>query len=166
MFGIGLPEMIVIFAVALIVVGPDKLPGLARSLAKGLAEMKRALHEVKNGLTQEGEVIDSVHKELRSTAEDLRARMTDATPEVWQLPENEETAGSGKQEVLDLTPVPTSGASTDKPAPAPLASEECAATMAPQVDPAAAAPTFIEPSAFPPTDPAASPDPASMPKSA
>ena len=37
MFGIGLPELILIMAVALIVVGPDKLPGLARSLAKELA---------------------------------------------------------------------------------------------------------------------------------
>ena len=55
MFGIGLPEMIVIFAVALIVVGPDKLPGLARSLAKGMLEMKRTLNQVKESLTEEGE---------------------------------------------------------------------------------------------------------------
>jgi sec-independent protein translocase protein TatB len=40
MFGIGLPEMIVIMAVALIVVGPDKLPELARSLAKGIGEIR------------------------------------------------------------------------------------------------------------------------------
>ena len=69
MFGIGLPEMIVIFAVALIVVGPDKLPGLARSLAKGLMEMKKTLNQVKENLTQEGEALDSVQTDLRKTAE-------------------------------------------------------------------------------------------------
>ncbi|RUM38613.1 MAG: twin-arginine translocase subunit TatB, partial [Desulfobulbus sp.] len=47
MFGIGLPEMIVIMAVALIVVGPDKLPELARSLAKGLNEFKKTMNQVK-----------------------------------------------------------------------------------------------------------------------
>lgn len=105
MFGIGLPEMIVIFAVALIVVGPDKLPGLARSLAKGLAEMKRTLHQVKDSLTEEGEVIDSVQKELKTTAEELRAKMTDAGPEVWQLPDGKEQEAQGEKKVLDLEPV-------------------------------------------------------------
>ena len=58
MFGIGLPEMIVIFAVALIVVGPDKLPGLARSLAKGIMEMKKTLNQFKENLTEENEELD------------------------------------------------------------------------------------------------------------
>ena len=43
MFGIGLPEMIVIFAVALLVVGPEKLPELARSLAKGLLRDRKSV---------------------------------------------------------------------------------------------------------------------------
>ena len=75
MFGIGLPEMIVIFAVALIVVGPDKLPGLARSLAKGVMEMKRTLNQVKESLTEEGEELNSVRKELKSTADELREKV-------------------------------------------------------------------------------------------
>lgn len=84
MFGIGLPEMIVIFAVALIVIGPDKLPGLARSLAKGLMEMKRTLNEVKENLNQEGEPLDEVQKDLRRTAEELRSKMIGVDPSVWQ----------------------------------------------------------------------------------
>ncbi|MDQ1277118.1 MAG: sec-independent protein translocase protein TatA [Thermodesulfobacteriota bacterium] len=42
MFGIGLPELLVIAVVALLVVGPDKLPGLAKSLGKGFQEFRRA----------------------------------------------------------------------------------------------------------------------------
>ena len=46
MFGIGLPEMIVILAVALIVVGPDKLPDMARSVAKWVLELKKTVNQV------------------------------------------------------------------------------------------------------------------------
>ena len=46
MFGIGLPEMLLIFAIALIVVGPDKLPDLARSVAKGILELKKTAEKI------------------------------------------------------------------------------------------------------------------------
>lgn len=72
MFGIGLPEMIVIFVVALLVVGPDKLPDLARSLAKGLFELKKSMNEVRSSFAEEERAVDSVKDELRRTAEDLR----------------------------------------------------------------------------------------------
>ncbi len=41
MFDFGIGELIVIFAVALIVVGPDKLPQIAKTLGKGLGELKK-----------------------------------------------------------------------------------------------------------------------------
>jgi TatA/E family protein of Tat protein translocase len=42
MFGIGMTELLVILTVGLLVIGPKKLPELARSLGKGLAEFRRA----------------------------------------------------------------------------------------------------------------------------
>lgn len=51
MFGIGMPELLVIFIVALLVFGPKKLPDLGRALGRGLAEFKRASEELKAGLS-------------------------------------------------------------------------------------------------------------------
>ncbi|WP_456430771.1 Sec-independent protein translocase protein TatB [Thermosulfuriphilus sp.] len=50
MFGIGVPELIVIFVVALIVLGPERLPELARTIAKGIAEFRRTANDVKREL--------------------------------------------------------------------------------------------------------------------
>jgi TatA/E family protein of Tat protein translocase len=48
MFGIGMPELILILGLALIVLGPKKLPELAKALGKGLAEFRRATDELKD----------------------------------------------------------------------------------------------------------------------
>jgi sec-independent protein translocase protein TatB len=53
MFGIGLPELILILALALIVVGPEKLPDLAKSLAKQLLELKKTANALKDSLQEE-----------------------------------------------------------------------------------------------------------------
>ncbi len=50
---LGMPEMIFIFLLALVVVGPKRLPGLARELGKWVAEFKRASNEFKNQLETE-----------------------------------------------------------------------------------------------------------------
>lgn len=64
--------MIVILAVALIVVGPDKLPDMAKSLAKGVFELKKTLNQVKASLAEEGNLLDSVQSDLRKTTDDLK----------------------------------------------------------------------------------------------
>ena len=155
MFGIGLPEMIVIFAVALIVVGPDKLPGLARSLAKGMMEMKRTLNQVKESLTEEGEELDSVRKELKSTADELRGKMGDNDPSVWQLPEGNEAQQDGTGEYLDMQPVdhpPAAEAGTDPADDETVAHTSAASTPVPEGE----APPIDE-SQHPPTAPNSAP---------
>lgn len=58
MFGIGLPELIVILAVGLIVVGPEKMPELARSLAKGIVELKKAAGALKESLHEDDTTLE------------------------------------------------------------------------------------------------------------
>jgi sec-independent protein translocase protein TatA len=53
MFGIGMPQLIIILAIALIVIGPQKLPELARSLGRGLAEFKRASNNFRRSIEEE-----------------------------------------------------------------------------------------------------------------
>jgi sec-independent protein translocase protein TatA len=50
MFGIGASELLIIIVVALLVVGPKRLPDLARSLGKGFSEFKKATEGVTEGI--------------------------------------------------------------------------------------------------------------------
>jgi len=59
MFGnIGMPELIVIFTIALLIFGPRKLPELGRSLGRSLSEFKRASNELKSTLEEEIRIED------------------------------------------------------------------------------------------------------------
>jgi TatA/E family protein of Tat protein translocase len=53
MFNIGLPEMLIILAVALIVFGPNKLPELAKAFGRAMREFKKATEEVKESFAAE-----------------------------------------------------------------------------------------------------------------
>lgn len=95
MFGIGLPEMIVILAVALIVVGPDKLPELARSLAKGVNELKNTMNQVKGSLNEETKIVSSVQHDIQQTAGQMKTQLLEditvtKDPQQWKQEGDEE----------------------------------------------------------------------------
>jgi TatA/E family protein of Tat protein translocase len=92
MFDVGMPELIVIFAVALIVFGPKKLPELGRSLGKGLAELKKAMQDVK----------DSVEEEFKDSTSDIRGAVNDVKKQIQTEVKNvSKTVGNTVQEAQE-----------------------------------------------------------------
>jgi Tat protein translocase TatB subunit len=66
-FDIGLQELIIIFLVALLVFGPKKLPELAKTLGKGLGDLKRAFQDVKDHVETE---FDETNKTIDTALKD------------------------------------------------------------------------------------------------
>jgi sec-independent protein translocase protein TatB len=110
MFGIGLPEMILILALALIVVGPDKLPDLARSLAKGLMELKKTAEGLKESFKEEGNPLDEIRPDLEEAARSLKNNLLDTPPykrdkdiEATGVNPPDENAAKAYQELMKST---------------------------------------------------------------
>lgn len=58
MFGLGMPEILMILAIALIVIGPKKLPDLAKTLGRAMGEFKRSAQDFKRSIDVETTVKD------------------------------------------------------------------------------------------------------------
>jgi len=82
MFNFTLPELVVIFVVALIVFGPNKLPEIGRALGKGIGELKKALDGVKEQVDSEINTIkqpgpDEGDSQGRNSAQTLEHKSTE-----------------------------------------------------------------------------------------
>jgi sec-independent protein translocase protein TatA len=93
MFGIGMPELIVILVIALIVIGPQKLPDLARSLGKGLAEFKRASDDFRQSVTDEAAKVEDDKDHL---AKEAAAKEAEAGYAKAEEPKTEAVAEKAK----------------------------------------------------------------------
>ena len=74
MFGIGMPELLVIFVVALIVLGPKRLPDVAKALGKGLAEFRKATSELTDELRNAQSMIEREATDAERTARQRAAQ--------------------------------------------------------------------------------------------
>ena len=67
MFGIGMPELLVIMVVALIVLGPKRLPDVAKALGKGLAEFRRATAGITDELRNAQNMLEEESRQAART---------------------------------------------------------------------------------------------------
>jgi Tat protein translocase TatB subunit len=88
MFGIGVPELLIILVVALIVLGPKRLPEVAKSLGKAFAEFRRAtsdlseeLNEARMALEEEVRMAERQARTIRPPASQPEQQNTTTLPE-------------------------------------------------------------------------------------
>ena len=125
MFGLGMPEIFLILAIALIVIGPKKLPDLAKTLGRAIGEFKRSAQDFKRSID-----IDTTLKDMDLPASDLKDVIKDVNKD--------------KQTVVEPfdDPIMTAGVTEEK-------------TMDSDSDTSAQEPDarFTEPESSPPKDP-------------
>ncbi len=140
MFDVGLSEMMVIAVVALIVIGPERLPKVARTLGHLFGRMQRYVNDVKTDISREMEL-----DELRK----LQANVQDAARSIEQSVHKEVSAT--ETQFNDIAASATDAA----PPPAVAAPNPSAAAVAPTPSLAAPTPPVAEP--VPAASPAPSP---------
>lgn len=118
MLNIGMPEMLLIAAIALIVIGPKKLPDMARSIGRAFGEFKRATSDFKESLSVDHEMtnVKSAFDELNAadnadkkresddTAVDIKSPIDSVSdPAADNGPENDKQSIKGDEQIETFT---------------------------------------------------------------
>jgi sec-independent protein translocase protein TatB len=130
MFDVGFSEIVVIAIVALIVIGPERLPKVARTLGHMFGRLQRYVNEVKADINREMELeeLRKLQAQVQSAARDIEQSVTSAANEVESGVRSVEAqlneAATGEK------PAPASGEQPATPAPAEAAKSAAAPQQA------------------------------------
>jgi Tat protein translocase TatB subunit len=114
MFGIGMPELLVILGLALIILGPKKLPEMARGLGKAMREFRRATSDLREQFEEETkelkDVTDTIKEEVSLEEEDEFGLEEgyEPTAESEGEPRDEAMRGPGEKSKEEKVPSPDS----------------------------------------------------------
>lgn len=132
MFDIGFPELVLVSIVALLVIGPDKLPETVRTVALWVGRIKRGFANIKQEIENEigaDEIRRQLHNEsimqqLNETRDEVNRVMNDAGSTIKELKDSAEITGRAP-----LMPENKEGATTETPVDAEAADEETPAPL-------------------------------------
>ncbi|ACN17290.1 TatB [Desulforapulum autotrophicum HRM2] len=103
MFGLGMPEILLILAIALMVIGPKKLPELAKTLGRAMGEFKKAAQDFKRSID-----LEETARKFEAPAKSIRETIKEATPS----PEENPAATPEAVTPADQAPSPDKGDNT------------------------------------------------------
>jgi len=120
MFGLGMPEILLILAIALIVIGPQKLPEVAKMLGKAMGEFKRSAQDLKDSIDIETTVKDVKPEPVKKKLKDVVKDIGTEDPKAPQTPDKPESSDKADDDLKDkTTPEPAQGSpDADSPYPA------------------------------------------------
>lgn len=125
MFTLGVPEMAVIFILALVLFGPKKLPELGRTIGKAMTEFRRASNDLKATFEREMQTLERENLSIQATTGKLSREIADYTSVPTEAMWNP-LADVMKEEIpLDETPaIETASTQAALEAPAPVSASE------------------------------------------
>ncbi|WP_462268852.1 twin-arginine translocase TatA/TatE family subunit [Desulfobacter sp.] len=121
MFGLGMPEILLILAIALIVIGPQKLPEVAKMLGKAMGEFKRSAQDLKDSIDIETTVKEAKPKPVKKEFKDGVKDIDSEDPKPQQAPDKPESSDKAVDDDLKAKapPEPAQGSpDADPPPPA------------------------------------------------
>ena len=110
MFGVGVPELVVIFLVALVILGPKQLPEVAKFLGKALGEFRRATDEISAEFNSAKAMLEEEVRQAERAAQEEKLKTASGGKE-------EATASSSESSGPTLTPPEFTVAQTKKEPP-------------------------------------------------